>query len=115
MTRNNLEDDSLGRTGVKISEIELIIWAMAIKINIKYLRSNRNSLIRELLKGNIETIPGFYPFSVMPLNNTPSISMSESISKNVISLSSYPSLSYDDIDYICHQPKSLMGKDHVIW
>lgn len=114
MTTNNLVDDSLDRTGVKISEIELIIWAMAIKINTKYFKGDRNFLIRELLKRNIETRPGFYPFNVMPLYNTPPLPISESISKNIISLPSYPSLSYDDIDYICHQLKSLTGKDHGI-
>ncbi len=102
MTTNNLVNDSLDRTGVKISEIELIIWAMAIKVNTKYFKNNRNSLMGELLKRNIETRQSFYPFSVIPLNNTPSSPISESISKNVISLPSYPSLSYDDIDYICH-------------
>jgi len=96
------------------NEVKPIIWAVAIKINPKYFKGDRNFLIRELLKRNIETRPGFYPFSIMPLYNTSPLPISESISKNIISLPSYPSLSYDDIDYICHQLKSLMGKDHVI-
>lgn len=114
MTTNNLEDESLGRTGAKINEIEPIIWAGAIKIDPKYFKGNKNFLIRELLKRNIGAGSGFYPFSVTPLYNTPFLPISESISKNIISLPSYPSLSYDDIDYICHQLKSLMGKDCVI-
>ena len=114
MTTNNLEDESLSRAGAKINEIELIIWAVAIKINPKYFKGDRNFLIKELLKRNIKTRPGFYTFSVMPLYNAPPLPISESISKDIISLPSYPSLSYDDIDYICHQLKNLMGKDHVI-
>jgi len=89
MTTNNLENESLGRTGAKINEIEPTIRTVAIKINPKYFKGDRNFLIKELLKRNIETRPGFYPFSLL----------------------SYPALSYDDIDYICHQLKSLMGED----
>jgi len=70
MTTNNLENESLGRTGAKINEIEPTIRTVAIKINTKYFKRDRNFLIKELLKRNIETRPGFYPFSVIPLYNT---------------------------------------------
>lgn len=89
-------------------EVEPVIWAVAIKINREYFKGDRDFLIMELLKRNIETRPGFYPFSVMPLYNAQPLPIAESISRNIISLPSYPSLSDDDIDNICNQLKSLM-------
>ena len=91
-------------------EVESVIWAVAIKINQEYFKGNRDFLITELLKRNIETRPGFYPFSVMPLYNAQPLPIAESISKNIISLPSYPSLADDDIDNICNQLKSLMNE-----
>jgi perosamine synthetase len=88
-------------------KVEPVIWAVAIKINPEYFKGDRDFLIRELLKRNIETRPGFYPFSVMPLYNAQPLPIAESISKNIISLPSYPSLSDEDIGYICNQLKSL--------
>ena len=91
-------------------EVEPVIWAVAIKINQEYFKGDRDFLITELLKRNIETRPGFYPFSVMPLYNAQPLPIAESISRNIISLPSYPSLLDDDIDNICNQLKSLMNE-----
>lgn len=88
-------------------EVEPVIWAVAIKTNPKYFKGDRDFLITELLKMNIETRPGFYPFSVMPLYNAQPLPIAESISRNIISVPSYPSLSDENIDYICNQLKSL--------
>ena len=89
-------------------EVEPVIWAVAIKINPEYFKGDRDFLIAELLKRNIETRPGFYPFSVMPLYNAQPLPIAESISRNIISVPSYPSLSDENINYICNQLKSLM-------
>ena len=91
-------------------EVEPVIWAVAVKINPEYFKLDRDSLIAELLKRDIETRPGFYSYSVMPLYDTNPTPIAESISKNVISIPSYASLSDEDIDYICQQIKSLMRK-----
>lgn len=90
------------------NEVEPVIWAVAIKINQDYYKGDRDFLITELLKRDIETRPGFYPFSVMPLYNAQPLPIAESISRNIISLPSYPSLSNENIDDICNQLKSLM-------
>lgn len=88
-------------------EVEPVIWAVALKIDPEYFKGGRDFLIKELLKRNIETRPGFYPFSVLPLYNAPSLPVAESVGRNVLSLPSYPSISDSEIRYICQQLKSL--------
>jgi perosamine synthetase len=90
------------------TEVEAVMWTVAIKISPHYFKGDRDYLIAELLERNIETRPGFYPFSVMPLYHAFSLSIAESISRNVISLPSYISISDEDIDYVCKQLKGLM-------
>lgn len=89
-------------------EVEPVMWAVAIEIDPHRFKVDRDSLIAELLKRNIETRPGFYPFSVMSLYKTAPLPVAESISRNVISLPSYISISDEHIDYICNQLKGLM-------
>jgi perosamine synthetase len=89
-------------------EVEAVIWTVAIKIDPHHFQGDRDYMIAELLKRNIETRPGFYPFSVMPLYKAATLPVAELISRNVISLPSYISISDEDIDYICNQLKGLM-------
>jgi perosamine synthetase len=88
--------------------VEAVMWAVAIKIDPRYFKGDRDYLIGELLKRNIETRPGFYPFSVMPLYKAKSLPVAESVGRNVISLPSFLSISDEDIYHICNQLKSLM-------
>jgi len=88
-------------------EVQPVIWAVALRIDTEYFKRDRDSLMTELLRRNIETRPGFYPFTVMPLYGAPSLPIAESVSKDIISLPSYASLSNDDIDFVCDQLKSL--------
>lgn len=91
-----------------LKRVEPVMWTVAIKIATRCFKGDRDYLITELLKRNIETRPGFYPFSVMPLYHTTPLPVAELISRNVIALPSYVSISDRDIDYICNQLKSLM-------
>lgn len=97
--------------GIKLQyippEVEPVIWAVALKIEPDYFKGNRDFLISELLKRGIETRPGFYPFSVMPMYDATSLPVSESIGNSVLSLPSFPSISNIEIDFICEQLKSL--------
>ena len=91
-------------------EVEPVIWTVAIRINQEYFKGDRDFLIAELLKRNIETRPGFYPFSAMPLYNAEALPIAESTGRNTITLPSYPSLSDENIDDICSQLKSLLKR-----
>lgn len=88
-------------------EVEPVMWAVALKIDPEYFRGDRDFLIEQMHKKSIETRPGFYSFSVMPVYEAPSLPVSESVGRSVISVPSYSFISDDDIDYICEQLISL--------
>jgi len=89
-------------------EVEPVMWAVAIKIDPHYFKGDRDFLIAELVKRNVETRPGFHPFSTMPLYKAEPLPVAESISGTIISLPSYISILDENIDYICNQLKGLM-------
>lgn len=88
-------------------EVEPVVWAIAIKIDANLFKGDRDFLIKSLLESGIETRPGFYPFSVMPLYNAPLLPISEDVGANVISLPSFVSLTEEEIAFICDQLKKL--------
>ncbi len=101
-----------GITFQKIQEqVEPIIWAVAIKINPEKFKGNRDFIIEKMCQKGIELRPGFYPFSVMPFYNAPPCQIAESISKNILALPSFPSLTQGEIDYICDELKNLLNND----
>lgn len=88
-------------------EVEAVMWAVAIKLSQEHSEGDRDLLVRELLKRNIETRPGFYPFSLMPLYKSEPLPVAEATGRNVISLPSSASLTDEEIVYICHHLKTL--------
>lgn len=88
--------------------VEPVIWAVALRIDREHFKGDRDFLITELLKRKIETRPGFYPFSVMPLYKSKPIASVELIARDIISLPSYVTLPDETIDYICGQFRSLL-------
>jgi len=90
------------------NKIDPVIWAVAIRINPDFFKFNRDIIMVKLREKDIETRPGFYPFSLMPIYKAPPMQSAEQISKNIISLPSFASLSDEDIDYICKEIIDLM-------
>ena len=92
------------------SEVDPVVWAFALKINPVIFKAGRNALISSLLKSGIETRPGFYPFSSMPIyDNAPSLPVSSEVSTNVLSLPFFTSLKEKEIKYVCGCLRSLKG------
>ena len=91
------------------NEVEPVIWAVAVKIVPQFFKRDRDHLIEDLLNREIETRPGFYPYSLLPMYHVPSkLPVSEEIGLNVISPPSHPSLSDDEIDGICDEFKKCL-------
>jgi len=105
--RKNLSDMEGIELQYIAQEVEPVIWAIALKIDPEYFKGERDFLINELLRRGVETRPGFYPFSVMPIYDAPSFPVAESVGRNVLSLPSFPFISDTEIDYICEQMRSL--------
>ena len=91
--------------------VEPVMWAVSIKIDPRKFKGDRDAIMKELLEKGIETRPGFYPFTSMPLYKpykTQECRVAESISKDIIVLPSYSSLSEEEIDYVCSHLKGLL-------
>lgn len=83
--------------------ISPVVWALGIKINSKAFRGDRDYLIEQLSSKGIETRPGFYPYSEMPIYKAPHLPVCSDVAANIIALPFYPSLSEEEIIYICEQ------------
>ena len=108
--RNRLSDVQ----GIKMQHIpdyiSPVMWAIALEIDPDYFLGDRDYIMKRLLESNIETRPGFYPFSVMPIYDCPKLPVAEEVSQNIISLPSFISIKNSEIEYICNKLLDLMGK-----
>ncbi|MFA5839220.1 MAG: DegT/DnrJ/EryC1/StrS family aminotransferase [Candidatus Margulisiibacteriota bacterium] len=87
--------------------VDPVVWAIAVKVDPLAFKFNRDAIINQMQEKGIETRPGFYPFSVMPLYHAPALPVSEEVGANVLSLPSFPSLSEEEIAFICENLKKL--------
>lgn len=90
-------------------EVQPVVWTVAIRIDPPHFKGNRDWIIRKLLEAKIETRPGFYALSLMPPYNSPPLPVSIKVSKTIITLPTYPSLTEEEIIYICGQLKKLLN------
>ena len=88
-------------------KVDPVVWAIAVKIDHGFFIGSRDFVMQRLLDAGIETRPGFYPFSVMPFYKAKGLYISEEVGLNVISLPSYPSLSNDEINFVCEELKGM--------
>lgn len=88
-------------------KVEPVMWAIALKINQGHYMQGRDQLIVQLKEKGIETRPGFYASSLLPIYEKHSLQVSEDISANTISLPSFPSLKNEEIAFICDELKKL--------
>ena len=103
-----------GEKGIKLQTLtpgtEPVVWTVAIAIDENIFKCNRDKCMLALKKKGIETRPGFYPFSIMPLYKAPPAPVSENVSAKIICLPSFCDLTNDEITYICGCLKELRGR-----
>lgn len=87
--------------------VDPVVWAVVIRINPQFFKGDRDFLIKALSELDIETRPGFTPFHEMPIYQCPLLKNATDVSKTILSLPSYPSLSNEDIYYISEQVRLL--------
>jgi len=91
--------------GLRLQKItptcEPVMWAVAIKLNVAEWGMTRDQVIDAMTAKGIETRPGFYALSDMPIYQTDILQNSSEIANTVISLPSYTMISNDEIDRIC--------------
>lgn len=88
-------------------EVAPVVWAVAVRLDPACFKSGRDTVMRRLARSGIETRPGFYPYSVMPIYKSRKLPICEAVGSAVISLPSFPALRERDIAFICENLKAL--------
>jgi perosamine synthetase len=100
--------DIEGVTIQKFNEnVTPVVWAIAIKIDVNFFGITRNEVIEKLKSVGIETRPGFVSSSLLDIYDSHYLPKCEDLSNNIISLPSSPSLTEDEIGFICSELLSL--------
>lgn len=91
--------------GIKLQAVndavDPIIWAVAFKLDPSIISLKRDDFISAMKELGIETRPGFYSFSQMPMYDADELPVAEDTARNVVSTPSYAGLDDEEIDFIC--------------
>jgi len=93
-------DDSVTFQKIE-NDVDAVIWAIAVKLDKNKYPQGRDAVINQLKEAGIETRPGFYASSLLPIYEAHSLPVCEDLSKNIISLPSFPNLTNEEINFIC--------------
>ena len=89
--------------------VEPVLWAMAVILDPKAYPQGRDSVMEQLRSKNIETRNGFYAPSLMGSYSCPRLPICEELSRQIISLPTFATLTNDEIQYICEALKTLQN------
>lgn len=83
------------------SQVDPVLWALAVELDPAAYPQGRDKVIDQLAAEGIETRNGFYAASQLPIYpGCVSLPICEQLSKNVISLPTFPSLNDQQIHYV---------------
>ena len=83
------------------SEIDPIVWAVAFKLEHKFFPQGRDEVMKSLAEVGVETRPAFFASSILDIYEKHSLPVCEDISKNAMSVPSFPTLKDNEIEFIC--------------
>ncbi len=90
------------------SDVNPVLWAMAVKMDTTAYFQGRDNVMKQMGNKNIETRPGFYAASMLEIYSChQKLPVCEDISKQVISLPTFPGLQNEQIEFICTTLKKL--------
>jgi perosamine synthetase len=87
--------------------VDPVLWMLAVKLDPGAYPQGRDTVIQQLHELGVETRPGFYAASLMDLYGCPPLPICEEISRQVLSLPTYPALRDHDLDVICNRLQGL--------
>ena len=97
-----------GITPQRVSpDVDATLWSCAVTLDPLAFPQGRDAVISQLAEAGIETRPGFYAASLIGIYEAPSQPICAAISRQVISLPTYPSLSDDHVALVCDRITSL--------
>lgn len=84
------------------NDVAPVVWAIAISLDASVFPQGRDAVIDQLKRVGIETRPGFFSANTMPhLYGKAQLPICDSLSQQIISLPSSPTLTDEEIEYIC--------------
>lgn len=83
--------------------VDSVLWAMAVRLDPDAFPQGRDEVMDQLKAKAIETRVGFYAASEIPLYGCGPLPVCEAVSGSLISLPTFPTLTNDEIDFICDQ------------
>lgn len=78
-----------------------VVWAVAVKLDATAFPQGRDAVMSQLAEAGIESRPGFYAPSFMEFYRCDPLPICEQLSRQVISVPSYPTLQDEQIEMIC--------------
>ncbi len=81
--------------------VKPVVWAIAAKLDPAAFPQGRDAVMTQMQEAGIETRPGFCAASMMDFYCAPPLPVCEELSRQIISLPTYPTLHDDQIEYIC--------------
>ncbi len=88
--------------------VDPVIWSTAVALDPGIIVGGRDMVMKRLAVMGIETRPGFYPASAMPLYRAPRLPCSERVAARVLALPCAASLSQLKVRYICNCLKRIV-------
>lgn len=89
------------------ADVEPIVWALALRLDAAAFPQGRDAVMAQMQDAGIETRPGFCAPSWMEFYHCPPLPVCEDLSRQVISLPTFPSLTDEQIDSICDRLERL--------
>lgn len=88
-------------------QVDPVVWAIAVKLDLTAFPQGRDAVIDQLKRLGIETRPGFYSADTMPhLYGEIQLPICNHLSRQILSLPSSPTLTNEEIEYVCTSFKS---------
>jgi len=89
--------------------VDPVVWAVAVRLQPEIFPKGRDAVISGLQSKGVETRPGFIPASLHPYFRTTPLPLSETLSRQIISLPSFIGLEDEQIAYISQTLANLRG------
>jgi len=84
-----------------LPEVEAVVWAMAVRLDSAEFPQGRDAVMAQMREAGIETRPGFYAPSMMSFYDCPPLPLCEELSRQILSLPTFPTLQDEQIERIC--------------
>lgn len=90
--------------------VDAIMWACALRIEERTQAKERDTVIKNLFKANIETRPGFYSADCMPLYDAQAAPVAHACAETILCLPLFCELTNEQIEYITTNLIALLHK-----